>query len=102
VELSDLVACTLADTEHKTQKERWLALGASFGLGGSETKDGIRLRFRYHPAVEQKLRALVAVENKCCSWAAWDVGRNDEVLVMAARSSGAGIATLHTMLAQLT
>jgi hypothetical protein len=38
------------------------------------------------------------VENVCCSWAAWAVERSDDgALVMAARSRGEGIATLHGM-----
>jgi hypothetical protein len=97
MELSKLVACTLTGSDLKTQRERWLAVGEAFGLGRTETDDGIRLRFRYHPAVEDELRALVGVENECCSWAAWNVELTDGVLVMTARSTGEGVATLHTM-----
>ena len=43
------------------------------------------------------MRALVAVENECCSWAAWSVERDNGLLVMAARSKGDGIAALHGM-----
>src|SRR5262245_17092614 len=97
-ELSELVACTLIDTDLKTQRERWITLGESFGLGRFETDDGLRLTFRDHPAVEAELRALVAVENECCSWAAWSVERaGDGALVMAARSEGEGVAALHGM-----
>ena len=97
-ELSDLVACTLIDTDLKTQRERWITLGENFGLGRHETDDGLRLTFRDHPAVEGELRALVAVENECCSWADWSVARDaGRALVMAARSEGEGIAALHGM-----
>jgi len=37
MELSELVACTLSETDLKTQRERWLALGENFGLGREET-----------------------------------------------------------------
>jgi len=53
--------------------------------------------FEDHPAVESELCALVAVENECCSWAAWSVEREDGVLVMTARSQREGITTLHGM-----
>ena len=97
-ELSELVACTLNDTSLKTQRERWINLGENFGLGRYETDDGLRLTFKDHPAVEAELQALVAVENECCSWAAWSIERGkDGALVMAARSQGEGFATLHGM-----
>ena len=100
MELSELVACTLTDTDLKTQRERWLALGDNFGLGRQETDDGLRLSFRSHPGIREELDALVAVENECCSWADWSVEGDDEVLVMAARSEGTGIETLHGMFTQ--
>ncbi|HEY3549950.1 MAG TPA: hypothetical protein VGK69_02700 [Gaiellaceae bacterium] len=99
--LSELVACTLSDTDRKGQRERWLALGENFGLGRKETNDGLRLSFRSHPAVRKELEALVAVENDCCSWAAWSVEDEGDTLVMAARSEGIGVSTLHGMFTQL-
>lgn len=99
--LPELVACTLSDTNLKTQRERWIDLGENFGTGRHETADGLRLTFVDHPAVAAELEALVEVENDCCSWAAWTVERNaDGALVMAARSQGEGIATLHGMFTQ--
>jgi hypothetical protein len=98
--LSELVACTLNDTNLKTQRERWINLGTNFGRGRATTDDGLQLRFDDHPAVERELRALVAVENDCCSWAAWSVEHEDGMLVMAARSRGDGIVTLHGMFRQ--
>jgi hypothetical protein len=100
MELSELVACTLSDTDLKTQRERWLALGDNFGLGRLETEDGLRLTFRYHPGIREELDSLVAVENDCCSWAAWSVEQEGETLVMAARSEGTGVETLHGMFSQ--
>jgi hypothetical protein len=101
MELPTLVACTLSDTNLKTQRERWLALGENFGLGREEVADGLRLRFRLHPKIQEELEALVAVENECCSWAAWSVEREGETLVMAARSQGTGVEMLHGMFTQL-
>ena len=96
-ELSELVACTLNDTDLKTQRERWINLGTNFGRGRETTDDCLRLLFETHPAVESELRALVAVENDCCSWAAWTVEHEAGTLVMAARSRGEGVRTLHGM-----
>jgi len=102
-ELSELVACTLIDTDLKTQRERWINLGENFGLGRYETDDGLRLTFKDHPAVEAELQALVAVENECCSWAAWSIERGEDgALVMAARAQGDGIAALHGMFTSAT
>jgi hypothetical protein len=100
MELSELVACTLTDTDLKSQRERWLALGEIFGLGREETEDGLRISFRSHPGIREELDALVAVENECCAWADWSVDGDDDVLVMAARSEGTGIETLHGMFTQ--
>jgi len=100
MELSELVACTLSDTDLKSQRERWLALGENFGLGRQETEDGLRVSFRSHPAIREELDALVAVENECCAWADWSVEGDDDVLVMAARSEGTGVETLHGMFTQ--
>jgi hypothetical protein len=99
-ELSELVACTLNRTDLKSQRERWLAVGANFGRRREEVDDGLRLYFDDHPGIETELQELVAVENECCSWASWSVEREDGALVMAARSRGEGIATLHTMFHQ--
>jgi hypothetical protein len=96
-QFDELVACTLTDTDHKTQRERWINLGTNFGLKRQQTEDGIRLLFADHPAVEHELQALVAIENECCSWAAWSVEHEREALVMASRSKGEGITTLHGM-----
>jgi hypothetical protein len=100
MELSELVACTLSHTDLKSQRERWLALGENFGLGRRETEDGLRVSFRRHPAIREELDALVAVENDCCSWAAWSVEEEGDTLVMAARSQGSGVTTLHGMFRQ--
>jgi len=101
MELSALVACTLSRTDLKSQRERWLALFENFGLARRETDDGVRLGFRYHPAIREELETLVAVENECCSWAAWSVEREGDVLFMCARSEGAGVTALHGMFSQL-
>jgi hypothetical protein len=95
------VACTLTDHDLALQAKRWRALGARAGLERLDVDDGIRIGFRDDHGVEEELRALVVVENSCCSWASWDVLREDGSLVMSARSSGDGIAALHGMFADV-
>ena len=91
------VACTLTRDDLGTQSERWTALRNAAGLARIETGDGLRLSFRAEPGVEVELRALAAVENECCAWASWDVSRDDGEVVLHARSTGEGVATLHSM-----
>lgn len=91
------IACTLTGTNQKNQRDRWVALRARHGIGRHEVADGLRLTFGDRPEVEAELDALVAVENDCCAWADWSVEREDGTLVMAARSKGDGVPTLHGM-----
>lgn len=93
------IACTLDETRFATQAERWARLLAAHGTGRTETADGLRLAFRDEPGVEAELVALVAVENRCCGWASWEVAPENGEVVMRARSTGAGVATLHGMFA---
>ena len=101
MESPGLVACTLSDTDRKSQRERWLALGETFGLGREETEDGLRLGFRSDPAARAELEALVAIESRCCSWAAWNVEDEGDTVVVAVRSEGPGVSALHGMFTQL-
>ena len=92
------IACTLTDKNLQTQHERWVALAENHGVARHEAPDGLRLTFEDHPAVEAELEALVEVENACCAWAEWSVEHDaGGALVMAARSQGEGIPTLHGM-----
>jgi hypothetical protein len=96
-ERSTIVACTLGMHDLKSQSERWRALLEPAGRERVETEDGLRLVFANEPGVEVELRALVGIENACCGWAIWDVAAQDGTIVMSARSTGVGIATLHGM-----
>lgn len=92
-----VIACALTGEEMGAQAERWLRLGQNAGLGRTETEDGLRIRFRDDPAVERELRALVAVESVCCSWAQWDVHHASGELVLQVQAPGEGAAALHAM-----
>ena len=67
MDLGELVACTLIDTDLKSQQQRWINLIENFGIDRIVTDDGLRLTFRYHHDVAAELQALVDVENDCCA-----------------------------------
>jgi hypothetical protein len=92
---SPAVTCTLGSADHAAQAERWRRLYADAGSARIVTADGLRVRFRRDSAVEQELRALVAVEVGCCAWADWTVEQRAEELVLEVRSAGAGIQVIH-------
>jgi hypothetical protein len=96
-EMETPIACTLDEAGFATQAERWTALLADHGTGRTEAEEGLRLAFRDEPRVAAELEALVAVENRCCAWASWDVAHEGGEVVMWARSTGDGVATLHGM-----
>ena len=91
------VACTLAVADLVAQGERWKQLMARALTGRAETADGLRLSFRPGPGTEDELRALVAVETECCSWATWTVEPVSGAIVLDVRSADEGVATLHAM-----
>jgi hypothetical protein len=91
------VACTLTSADLTAQSERWARLMARALTERAETADGLRLSFRPGPGTEDELRALVAVETECCSWATWTVEPAAGAIVLDVRSAAEGVATLHTM-----
>jgi hypothetical protein len=91
------VACTLTTADLAAQAGRWERLMTRAMTECSQTADGVRMSFRPEPGVEDELRRLVAVENDCCSWAAWAVETVAGTPVLDVRSTGPGIATLHDM-----
>ena len=95
------VACTLTHHDLAAQAQRWRALGARAGIQGLAVDDGVRIKFRGDRGVEEELRSLVMVENDCCSWATWEVAREDGALAVSARSNGDGVAALHGMFADV-
>jgi hypothetical protein len=91
------VACTLTPTDLAAQADRWQQLMARAITERAETENGLRVSFRAEPGAEEELRSLVAVESECCRWAVWAVEASPGTIVLDVRSTGAGIATLHSM-----
>lgn len=91
------VACSLTPANLAAQSERWAQLAGRAMTERAETAHGLRLSFRLESGVEEQLRKLVAVENECCPWADWRLETHDGQIVLDVRSTGAGVATLHSM-----
>ena len=60
------VACSLTVEGLAEQAGRWERIAARAMTGHTKTADGLRLVFRPEPDIEEELRALVAVETRCC------------------------------------
>jgi uncharacterized membrane-anchored protein len=91
------VACSLTEAGLADQAGRWARLAARAMTGGEQTGRGIRVSFRPGPGTEEELRALVAVETRCCPWATWTVHADGAQLVLDVRSAGDGVAALHAI-----
>ena len=91
------VACSLTTADLAAQAARWQRLAAAAMTGRTDTEHGLRISFRAGPGAERELRALVAVENECCPWAAWTVQDDAGQLVLDVRADGDGAAALHAM-----
>jgi len=91
------VACTLTAPGLAARGDRWQRLAARALTERTETVRGLRLSFRPQPGAEEELRLLAAAENQCCPWAEWAVTTRTGLIVLDVRSSGDGIAALHSM-----
>lgn len=95
------VACTLTPADLAAQSSRWERFAARALTERTETADGLRLSFRLGPGTQEALRRLAAVENQCCRWASWTVETRAGHVVLDIRSTGEGIAALHSMFTSL-
>ena len=91
------VACALTRAGLADQAGRWERLAARAMTGREQTGGGIRVSFRPGPGTEEELRALAAVETRCCPWATWTVHADGTQLVLDVRSAGDGTEALHAM-----
>jgi hypothetical protein len=91
------VACSLTMEGLAEQAGHWVRIAARAMTGHTKTADGLRLVFRPEPGIEEDLRALVAVETRCCPWATWTVQANATELALDVRATGDGVTALHGM-----
>lgn len=95
------IACTLTSADLAAEGDRWERLAARAMTERAETADGLRIVFRPEPGAEEELRALVAVENECCSWADWAVEAGDGQILLDVRATPEGAAVLLGMFSGL-
>jgi hypothetical protein len=93
--LSRPITCTLGSAELGPQVERWQTLYAAAGIRRTKIDAGLRVSFRPDPAVEDELRALVAIEVECCRWANWSIDAKPHELILEISSTGDGIPVVH-------
>src|SRR5260370_29468327 len=86
------VACSLTRAGLAEQAVRWERLTARAMTERQQTAHGVRIGFRPGPGTEEDLRALVAVEARCCPWATWNVRADGTRLVLDVRSAADGLA----------
>src|SRR6516165_5675688 len=91
------VACSLTTDGLAEQAGRWARLAARALIAQAKTADGLRLVFRPEPGIEEELRALVAVETRCCPWATWTVQARGTELALDVHATGDGFPALHGM-----
>ena len=91
------VACSLTMEGLAEQAGRWARLAARALIAQAKTADGLRLDFRPEPGIEEELRALVAVETRCCPWATWTVQARGTELALDVHATGDGVTALHGM-----
>jgi hypothetical protein len=89
------IACALTAADLAEQARRWQRLIDRALAERAETADGVRLRFRLEG--ETELRALTAVESRCCPWASWTVTAGPGEVTLDVRAPAEGAAVLREM-----
>jgi hypothetical protein len=66
------IACTLGATDGAARLARWRALSDA-RLSVRRTSDRLVVLYQSRSGVYEELKALVAAERECCSFARWGV-----------------------------
>jgi hypothetical protein len=102
VESTPIASCSLDARGLAERQRRWEELACRAGAELSATGDGLRLRFRREPGVEDELRELAALERDCCSFADWTVHSEGDDCVVGIRGTGPeAVAAVQQMFASL-
>jgi hypothetical protein len=70
------IACTLGPEDGAARAERWRALAEKGRPSARRIGHRLEVRYELAPGVHDELEALAAAERRCCSFVAWDVGRD--------------------------
>ena len=76
------IACTLTPEGMTARLELIDALAADGLLDRTATASGLQVRLRGTPEIEERTRELVAAESKCCAFLDFELGREDDALVL--------------------
>jgi hypothetical protein len=76
------IACTLSPVGMAERKTLIDALAADGLLRRTPTAAGLRLHLRDTPDIEARTRRLIAAEADCCGFLTFDLGREDDALVL--------------------
>jgi hypothetical protein len=88
--------CTLTSDELATRGGRWRALGAA---DVADIPNGLRLSFP--AAAETELRELAGLERECCSFARWEVTRQDGRAVLDVTAEGDAVPAVQALFGSL-
>ena len=76
--MTDLpIACTLTPSAMTDRLAFIDALTSDALVAREVTPDGLRVRLRDEPGVEERLRELIAAESSCCAFLSFDLRRVD-------------------------
>lgn len=76
------IACTLTPDGLAARARLIDGLAADGLIGRSEIQNGVRVRLRDTPEIEQRTRALIAAESRCCAFLTFTLGREDDLIVL--------------------
>ena len=83
--------CDLDADALSAQSAAWRELGPA---GLERELHGDRFRITFDASVYETVGALVATEQGCCSWAKWDLARQDGAAVLEVSGPAGQIASL--------
>ncbi|HST24453.1 MAG TPA: hypothetical protein VLJ76_00530 [Gaiellaceae bacterium] len=97
------VACTLNTEELTDRRARWDRLVEQAFVEREPTARGQRLVFRREAGVETELRELARLEKECCAFADWEVGEEDDRVVLdVGGTADEAVAAVRAMFSRLT
>ena len=79
------LACQLNTAELRARVDEWAALAARALVDRVQMTEGVQLRFRRQPGVEEELLRLVELERACCPFLVFCVDANKNELVLSVR-----------------
>ena len=82
-EPADTLACSLTGEEMRERAAEARALAGRALMGREPTAEGLRLRFRESPGVEEAVRSFVRREKQCCPFFDFELRRAGDGLELA-------------------